>query len=309
MSVESALHPQQLNTNWPQPQDFVSEGDDHLRLLKTVLKTTFPNVAGAVTVSEVEINYLAGLAEPVQTQLDARGKITGQTWTGLHVFPATTTVGPLTPTIQSRLAGVASDVQAQLDGKGAVAGQAWTGPHDFTGAAITVPAVAVGDSSNKPATTAFVAATALAASLPGQNGNAGKYLTTDGNTAGWGALDLSAYAPKSNPALSGDVALLGRVRQAATAVPALVIDCSQANYFKKTVSGNSVFTFANVPAGVYGLVLEVVHTAGTVAFPASVYWPGGIEPPRTAGKTHLFFLLTGDGGGTWRANALTNYAG
>lgn len=42
-----------------------------------------------------------------------------------------------------------------------------------------------GDSSTKIATTAFVAAAALSATLPGQTGNNGKYLKTDGVNATW----------------------------------------------------------------------------------------------------------------------------
>lgn len=46
----------------------------------------------------------------------------------------------------------------------------------------------VGDSSTKFATTAFVAATSFTTNLPGQGGNAGKFLTTNGSAASWGTL-------------------------------------------------------------------------------------------------------------------------
>lgn len=58
MTVETALYPTQLDTTLPLAADLISEGDDHIRLLKTVFKTTFPNVAGAVTVSHVTFNLL-----------------------------------------------------------------------------------------------------------------------------------------------------------------------------------------------------------------------------------------------------------
>lgn len=308
MTVETALYPAQFNTEWPLSSDFVSEGDNHIRLTKTVLKTTFPNVAGAVTASHTEINYLVGLDAPLAANLETKGAIAGQTWTGKHVFPSTTTVGPLTPTIQAYLATVTSDVQAQLNNKGNRTGQVWTGTHDFSGAVVTVPSVAVGDSSNKPATTAFVAATALSASLPGQTGNAGKYLTTDGTNAGWAALDLSAYATKNNPTLSGDVNVTGRTRGSKIATGP-TIDCSLGNYYATTVSGNTSFVFANPPAGVGYFVLEILHSAGTIAWPGNVRWPNNAAPNLTAGRTHLICFLTGDSGGVWRANALANYTG
>lgn len=58
MTVETALYPNQLDNSLPTAADLISEGDDHIRLLKTVLKTTFPNVTGAVTVSQVTFNLL-----------------------------------------------------------------------------------------------------------------------------------------------------------------------------------------------------------------------------------------------------------
>lgn len=46
MTVESASFLSQLNLALPDPNDGKSEGDDHLRLLKSVLQGTFPNFAG-----------------------------------------------------------------------------------------------------------------------------------------------------------------------------------------------------------------------------------------------------------------------
>lgn len=201
MSVETAQYPTQLNTALPAASDWVSEGDDHIRLVKTVLKTTFPNVSGAVSASHTQLNYLSGVTSPIQPQIDGKGAISGQTWTGTHVFPSTTTIGPLTPTIQGYLQGLTSDAQAQINSKGSITGQVWTGTHNFTGATVSVPTVAVGDSSNAAASTAFVAATAFSAALPSQAGNAGKLLTTDGSTASWSG---SAFVASLN-GMAGDV--------------------------------------------------------------------------------------------------------
>ena len=44
-----------VGTN-PTTADPLSEGDNHLRLIKDVLKRTFPSVTGAVTVSNNQIN-------------------------------------------------------------------------------------------------------------------------------------------------------------------------------------------------------------------------------------------------------------
>jgi microcystin-dependent protein len=48
MTVESASYVNDLNTSYPASGDDRSEGDDHLRLLKTVLKSTFPYLGGVL---------------------------------------------------------------------------------------------------------------------------------------------------------------------------------------------------------------------------------------------------------------------
>lgn len=94
-----------------------------------------------------------------------------------------------------------------------------------------------------------------------------------------------------------------------TAVSALNIDCSTSNYFTKTIAANSTFTFSNVPAtGVsYAFTLKVVHTSGTITWPASVIWWNNTAPTLTTGKTHMFMFVTDNGGTTWRASYLINY--
>ena len=48
MGIESASFLRGLNSSWPTASDNVSEGDDHLRLLKSVLKASLPSVDQAV---------------------------------------------------------------------------------------------------------------------------------------------------------------------------------------------------------------------------------------------------------------------
>lgn len=63
MSVESATYISQLDATLPGINDPKSEGDDHLRLTKSVLKAQFPNLgAAAVTPTAADINVLAGAA-------------------------------------------------------------------------------------------------------------------------------------------------------------------------------------------------------------------------------------------------------
>jgi len=46
----------------PAAGDNVSEGDDHIRGIKNVLKTTFPNIDGAVTATDTELNAVTATA-------------------------------------------------------------------------------------------------------------------------------------------------------------------------------------------------------------------------------------------------------
>ena len=248
MTVETALYPSQLNPALPFASDMVSEGDDHIRLLKTVDKTTWGNVAGAVSASHIELNYIVGVTSPLQGQINGKGAITGQTWTGAHVFngsiavptlaQATSTTGaastafvqnewvtrlpnytgPITASTAelNRMVGVTSGVQAQINAKATRAGDTYTGTHDFSGAtSITAPTRTTGDATTNVATTAFVAAAALSTALPGQAGNAGKVITTDGTNASWtsvltGPLSVPAGASGAQAPRASEVPVLAR---------------------------------------------------------------------------------------------------
>lgn len=57
MPIESATYISQLNVSYPASTDGVKEGDDHIRLIKKVLKDTFPNITGAVTKTQEQLDY------------------------------------------------------------------------------------------------------------------------------------------------------------------------------------------------------------------------------------------------------------
>lgn len=145
MTVEAATFIPELDTALPGSSDLKSEGDNHLRLIKTVLKAQFPNFGtAAMTASHTELNYMVGVTSAVQTQLN---------------------------TLTSA--------------KAAKAGETYTGAHNFTGATLTAATQSPGDNSTKVATTAFATTLAFSAVLPGQAGNAGKYIQTNGTSASW----------------------------------------------------------------------------------------------------------------------------
>ena len=70
--LETATYINGLVVTNPTATDPASQGDDHIRLLKSTAKNTWPNVTGAVTASHTELNYVTGVTSAIQTQLDAK---------------------------------------------------------------------------------------------------------------------------------------------------------------------------------------------------------------------------------------------
>jgi len=71
-----------LNASNPAAGDNVSEGDDHIRGIKNVLKLTFPNIDAACNATPTELNYVDGVTSAIQTQLDAKLPLAGGAMTG-----------------------------------------------------------------------------------------------------------------------------------------------------------------------------------------------------------------------------------
>jgi len=72
MALESATYISDLVSTNPTGADSRATADDHLRLIKSTIKTTFPNVSGAVTPTHTELNYVAGVTSAIQTQLGGK---------------------------------------------------------------------------------------------------------------------------------------------------------------------------------------------------------------------------------------------
>jgi|GEM_PF-3123627 hypothetical protein len=94
MGLESGTTIAQLNESWPLPTDSRSEGDDHLKLIKEVLKAQFPGVNGqgydqTILATEDELNYSTGLTGNIQGQFQALYDLIGVGFTTV-VAPAGT---------------------------------------------------------------------------------------------------------------------------------------------------------------------------------------------------------------------------
>ena len=113
MGLETSTYVNGLNANNPASTDGLAQADDHLRLIKGTLTSTFPNLNAAVTADPTELNILDG-ATVTTGELNVLDGIT-----------ATTTELNYTD-------GVTSNIQTQLDAKASTASPTLTGTTTVT---------------------------------------------------------------------------------------------------------------------------------------------------------------------------------
>lgn len=135
MPIESASFISQLNTANPTASDPKSEGDDQIRLVKTVLKAQFPNFgAAAVTPTVDELNRVAGVTSPLQTQIDGKAGLNSPAFTGTPTVPTASggtnsTQAASTAFVQSAIASVNAQTATTLAIDAAAAIAATAGQH------------------------------------------------------------------------------------------------------------------------------------------------------------------------------------
>jgi hypothetical protein len=156
MALEVGTFISDLVATNPTSTDPKAEGDDHIRLLKSTVKATFPNVTGAVLPTHTELNFVDGVTSGIQGQLNARAPINNPTFTGTVTIPSGASIADYAPLNSPALTGVP-----------------------------TAPTAAPGTNTTQLATTEFVVSQAFSSALPGQTGNAGKFLSTNGTAASW----------------------------------------------------------------------------------------------------------------------------
>ena len=140
MALESGTYINSLNASNPAATDGLAQADDHLRLVKSTVKATFPNLTGAITASQTELNVLDGLTA-IQAELNFTDGVTSYIQTQLNAKQATITgaattiddanltasralvsnssgkvaVSAVTDTELAYLDGVTSNVQTQIN--------------------------------------------------------------------------------------------------------------------------------------------------------------------------------------------------
>jgi hypothetical protein len=151
-----------------------------------------------------------------------------------------------------------------------------------------------------------------AGSLPGQVGNGGKVLTTNGTTASWSSsftgfalatpTITSASISTSTldaPTVTNGVTFSGASKQNVQALAALNIDFSASEFQTKSISSNSTFTLSGITASkAQVVILELtINSAAVPSWPAAVKWARGFNPSSSLGNgKHLLGFVTTDGG-------------
>jgi hypothetical protein len=151
MGLEAATFIHELvSTNPVGATDPKSQGDDHLRLIKTTLLNTFANVDGAVTSSHTELNILDGVTATA-AELNILDGVTSST-AELNILDGVTataaelniTDGLIASTAELNFVdGATSNIQAQLNAEVARVTSGTFSPAATAGANCTVSSVGV----------------------------------------------------------------------------------------------------------------------------------------------------------------------
>lgn len=169
MGLETGTYLDALVPTNPASTDGLAQADDHIRLLKSTLKNTLPNLSGAVSATQAELNVLDGITSST-SELNVLAGIT-----------ATTAQLNFT-------AGVTSSIQTQMNTKAPLASPTFTGTlvaptADITTANVTT--VDLGDWTVTQTGTNLVFSTGGVGKMKlDASGN----LTVVGNVTGFGSI-------------------------------------------------------------------------------------------------------------------------
>lgn len=149
MALESATYIDGLVQTNPLGTDDVSQGDDHLRLIKTVLKSSFPTVNGALTTPLAALN---GVAQMITVGSDGTTlawtipsgavAVTPTDWSVNQVFGAVDADGRYVKRTPSSDTGSYSPVSAGVQKS---SGRIWLSYVDDTGATVVALASSTAD--------------------------------------------------------------------------------------------------------------------------------------------------------------------
>jgi hypothetical protein len=195
MALESSTYINGLVASNPTGSDNISQGDDHIRLLKSTIKATFPLVTGAVSGSHTDINSAVTAANDA-TNLNTGNKIVKRNGSGNFAAG----------TITAALSGNATTA-TRLQTARNIGGVSFNGT-----AAIDLPGVNTAGTQN---TTGNAATATLAASITATANNSTNeniYITLVDGATGTQGIETDTgliYNPSTNKITTGALTLSG----------------------------------------------------------------------------------------------------
>ena len=335
MGLETATYISQLTTTNPTASDPVSQGDDHLRLIKSVLQSQFTTLgAAAVTTTAAELNLLDGKTTlaPEGTAVLSTGeggatKFLREDGDGTCSWQA---AGDTTYTAGDGLDLTGTSFSTDLLANGGLEIQSTELSVAQGISQYDVPQFATGvadddflrvDGTTVEGRSAAEVLTDIAA-LPLAGGALTGAVTTnstfDGRDVAADGVTADAALPKSGGTMTGEINaadnLVTRPEMkdysettvALSAAATVDIDLTGGNVFTITPDQNTTFTFSN-PSGTgkscsFTLIWTQDSSDRTIAWPASVDWKdGGTAPSVTSGaaKIDIYTFFTIDAGTKW----------
>lgn len=110
MALETATYINGLVVTNPVATDGLAQADDHMRLIKSTIKSTFPSITGAVTATQVELNVLDGITSST-AELNILDGVTS-TAAELNILDGVTA----TTAEINHLSGLTGNIQSQIGG-------------------------------------------------------------------------------------------------------------------------------------------------------------------------------------------------
>jgi len=270
MGLETATYISQLVDTNPTTSDPVSQGDDHLRLIKSVLQDQFTTLgAAAVTTTAAELNLLDGktavgdASGPGSSTDNAIARFDGTGGKTLQNSTVTISDDPPVVTIGD---GTTEDIYLNFDGNA----------QDYR--------IGIDDGTDK---------------LEIGHG------TAHGTNIAM-AIDSSANTDFGDKVISKpEIKDYSETKTALSAAASVAIDIENGNVFTITPDQNTTFTFTNPSATGKSCAFTLIWTQDgsdrTIAWPASVDWAGGSAPDVTSGsgKRDVYTFFTLDAGTIW----------
>ena len=295
MGLETATYISQLVDTNPTSSDPVSQGDDHLQLIKSVLQAQFTTLgAAAVTTTAAELNLLDG-----KTTLATEGTAvlsTGETVTTKFLrtdgdgtsswqIPAGTTY---TAGDGLDLTGTAFSTDLKANG----------------GLEIDSTELAVAQGISQYDVAQFAAGVVdddfLRISTTSVEGRSASEVLSD-----IAALPLAGGTMSGETIFADQLATRPEIKdysETKVAMAAHAVDISLGNVQTYTLSGDQTLTFTNPsPTGKSCSFTLLVTNGGsdTLSWPAAVDWPGGSGPSLTASGLDVLVFTTIDAGTIW----------